>query len=300
MSRLFGLGACVLDTLIVCKEYPREDTKLRAEKVFRSGGGPVGNALTVAAKLGLSSAVIGAFPENEDGAYLLSDFEKNGVDTHCAVTVKGAAAFTSFIVLSESAGTRTCVFDRGTVPDDPKRLDFSSFRAGDILHLDGNFLQSAIAAAQAAKRAGALVSIDAGGLYDGIGTLLPYADILIPSKEFALGFTGEKDAASALLRLKKMFSPRVLALTDGANGGLYLDGDKALRFDPVPVHAVDTNGAGDTFHGAFLAAYAEGRTVAQCCDYAAAVAAYKCMHSGVRTFPLDSESIRRFRASRRG
>mgnify|MGYP000567466796 CR=1 FL=1 len=36
-----GLGACVYDTLIRCAAYPEEDKKVRADGVFRSGGGPV-------------------------------------------------------------------------------------------------------------------------------------------------------------------------------------------------------------------------------------------------------------------
>ena len=47
MKTVVGLGACVFDTLIECKEFPKEDTKLKAENTFISGGGPVGNALVI-------------------------------------------------------------------------------------------------------------------------------------------------------------------------------------------------------------------------------------------------------------
>ena len=74
MKRLVGLGACVYDTLITCAEYPAEDTKKKSERVFHSGGGPVGNALVIASKLGLDCSIVGAFA---DDAVLLYGEKQN-------------------------------------------------------------------------------------------------------------------------------------------------------------------------------------------------------------------------------
>ena len=289
MKRVVGLGACVMDTLINCDRYPAEDTKQKAESVFVSGGGPVGNALVVLSKLGVRAEVIGAFADDNAGAYLLGDFQKYGVETKNAACVKDTASFTSYIVLSESAQSRTCVFDRGTVPDDPVNVRFGAIDGAAALHLDGNYLQSAIAAAKYAKANGVKVSLDAGGLYPGIETLLPYADILIPSAEFAKGITGKAEIPEAMAALAEKYCPEILAVTDGSNGGYYWNGEKAVHYASVQVKAIDSNGAGDTFHGAFLAAYCGGKSVEECCRFASAVAAYKCTHKGARTYPLSME-----------
>lgn len=278
-----------MDTLINCDRYPAEDTKQKAESVFVSGGGPVGNALVVLSKLGVRAEVIGAFADDNAGAYLLGDFQKYGVETKNAACVKDTASFTSYIVLSESAQTRTCVFDRGTVPDDPVNVRFGAIDGAAALHLDGNYLQSAIAAAKYAKANGVKVSLDAGGLYSGIETLLPYADILIPSAEFAKGITGKAEIPEAMAALAEKYCPEILAVTDGSNGGYYWNGEKAVHYASVQVKAIDSNGAGDTFHGAFLAAYCGGKSVEECCRFASAVAAYKCTHKGARTYPLSME-----------
>ena len=79
MSKVVGLGACVLDTLINCDSYPTEDTKKRAESVFLSGGGPVGNALVVISKLGVKAEVIGALADDNAGTYLIDDFKRYSV-----------------------------------------------------------------------------------------------------------------------------------------------------------------------------------------------------------------------------
>ncbi len=46
------------------------------------------------------------------------------------------------------------------------------------------------------------------------------------------------------------------------------------------VKAIDSLGAGDTFHGAFTLAIAEGRDLAAALRFASAAAALKCTHFG--------------------
>jgi sulfofructose kinase len=48
------------------------------------------------------------------------------------------------------------------------------------------------------------------------------------------------------------------------------------------VTVVDTLGAGDVFHGAFVLAVAEGRAVAEAARFANAAAALKCTRAGGR------------------
>ncbi len=289
MKKIVGFGACVYDTLIECEKFPVEDTKLKADNISVSGGGPVGNALVVASKLGVKTSVIGAFANDAAGSYLLEDFKKYGVDISGVKIIDGAKSFNSYILLSKSEGSRTCVFNRGTVLDDENNANLSVIDGADILHLDGNYLNGALKCAKYAKEKGVLVSLDAGGLYEGIENLLPFVDILIPSAEFALGFTGEKDIPSAMHTLFKRFQPEILVVTDGSNGGYYYENGQVLHYDSVQVQAVDTNGAGDTFHGAFVAAYCEGQSLKDCCVFASKVAGYKCSQIGARTYELSKE-----------
>ncbi len=292
MKKVVGLGACVLDTLINCDKYPQEDTKQKAESIFLSGGGPVGNALVVISKLGVQAEVVGGFGGDSAGEYLLNDFQKYGVGVENATVLKDKTSFTSYIVLAEDKATRTCVFDRGSVPDDPSNIQFSAIDDATVLHLDGNYLKCALSAAKYAKNKGVKVSLDAGGLYPNIETLLPLVDILIPSAEFAKGLTGKATIPEAMTELWKRYKPEILVVTDGSNGGYYYQNGEAVHYDSVKVKAVDTNGAGDTFHGAFVVAYCEGMSVQKCCEFASKVAAYKCTYKGARTYPLNREMIK--------
>lgn len=274
MKRVVGIGASVIDTLIMCKTYVPEDTKQAAYRIVKTGGGPVGNALAVIAKLGGVAEILGAFADDEGADYLISDYRKIGVITEHVVRVKQTSSFYSYILLADDAKTRTCVYDRGTVPDDPSNINVEAIYRADILHLDGNYIRSACAAAKIAKEKGVKVSLDAGGLYDGIDELLPYVDILIPSQEFACGFTGCTDVHEAMLCLQERYLPEVLVITCGAKGGCYMCEGEIMDYQSICVPVRDTNGAGDTFHGAFLVRYLESHNVAESCRFASAVAAF--------------------------
>ncbi len=294
MKKVVGIGGCVLDTVICMKEYPQEDKKMKAERVFSTGGGPVGNALVAISRLGIKAEYLGALSGDGNGKRLADEFEQYGVRADKAVFVPDTVAFTSYIVLSEKEGTRTCVYDRGTVPDDEKNVDYKELETADVLHLDGNCMRSAIAAAKFARAHRVKVSLDAGGFYEGIEELLPYVDILIPSEEFSLKATGEKSTEEAMKKLYARYSPEVLVITQGSKGGIYFENGECKRYQSYKVDCVDSNGAGDTFHGAFLVGYLNGLDTEENCRFASAVSAIKCTKAGVRNALPDMEETIKF------
>ena len=133
MKKVIGIGACVLDTVICCDTYPTEDKKMRASDVFSTGGGPVSNALVAITRLGLSASFLGALSDSPEGHRLADEFVRYGVGVEGVRFVENTRAFTSYIVLSAESGSRTCVFERGNVPDEPEKLDLTAIR--DILNL---------------------------------------------------------------------------------------------------------------------------------------------------------------------
>lgn len=282
MKKVIGIGACVLDTVICCDTYPTEDKKMRALDVFSTGGGPVSNALVAITRLGLSASFLGALSDSPEGHRLADEFVRYGVGVEGVRFVENTRAFTSYIVLSAESGSRTCVFERGNVPDEPEKLDLTAIRDADILHLDGNSLNTALAAARYAHEVGTKVSLDAGGLYAGIEELLPLVDILIPSEEFAMGITKTASAEDAIRTLAGKYHPEVLAVTEGSRGGIYFEDGEVKHYDSFKIDCVDSNGAGDTFHGAFLVGHLLGYSVGTACEFASAVAALKCTRTGVR------------------
>ena len=284
MAQITGIGANVFDTLYRLDSFPAEDTKQKACSVTESGGGPCGTGLVAAAKLGASCSYIGNCSDDRAGQFLRSDFEKYGVSTRCMTTVPDTSAFVSCIWLSDESASRTCVFHRGTVPGTViGEKEAAAIRESQILMVDGNDLDAAVEGAKLAKESGTLVLYDAGGQYPNVDRLLKETDILIPSEEFALGHTGTHNVREAAEKLWQLYSPRIIVITQGKKGGILYDGEKVLTYPAFPVDAVDTNGSGDVFHGAFAFALTQGFSYEKCCVFSSAVSALKCLQVGART-----------------
>lgn len=289
--QVIGIGSTVYDTLMVTDGFPVEDTKMQGLETKVQGGGPCATALVAAAKLGVATAYMGTVGDDPFGDYMLADLRRWGVSTAFVRRVADAISFHAVVLLNRQNASRTIVWSRGTVPPpDPAALDEAALRNARVLHLDGHMLEAALHAAKLCRAHGVKVSHDAGGTYPGIERLLPYVDWLIPSEEFALKITGAKTPEAAAEKLFLTYHPEITVLTQGARGGILLDEHGMRRYESFKVDVQDSNGSGDTFHGAFVAARIKGMDAFQACRYASAAAAIKCTRLGARyAMPSDAE-----------
>ncbi len=293
MAKIVGIGANVFDTLYTVEKYPAEDTKMRADTIKVSGGGPCATGLVTASKLGQSCAFIGNLSDDNGAKFLIEDFKKYGVDTQYIKIKPGYDTFCSCIWLAKETTSRTCVFFKGNVP--PTEIDQDIEKAiadADVLMIDGNDMTAAIEGAKIAKQNGTKVLYDAGGLYEGVENLLPYVDILIPSEEFAIGHTKSENAEEAAEVLFEKYSPEIVVITQGKNGGIIYDGKTVEKYPAFLVDAVDSNGSGDVFHGAFAFAVTNNMDYKKACVFSSAVSALKCTKVGAREgVPTYDETI---------
>ncbi len=295
MCKIVGIGACVMDTLVTVPNYPKEDTKLRATSTKIAGGGPTATGIVAASKLNESAGFIGVLSGDNGGRFLMEDFEKYGVSTELIDVMDGYRSFTSTIWLAEDSASRTCVFDKGNLPattlDEKKK---SAIINAEILMIDGNDMDAAEEGCRVARENSTTVLYDCGGLYQGVERLLKLTDIMIPSEEFALGHTGCEDVRQAAVTLFNTYSPKVVVITRGKIGGILYDGKEFFEYPAFLVKAVDSNGSGDVFHGAFAAALCKGYDYKKACIFSSAVSAIKCMGYGARESVPDFDTVKTF------
>jgi sugar/nucleoside kinase (ribokinase family) len=91
-------------------------------------------------------------------------------------------------------------------------------------------------------------------------------DLIFCNKDEAVAFTGTESLEAAAESLKQY--TKTFAITDGAKGALTFDGNTLNQSKGVEAKAIDTNGAGDMFAGAFLYAITAGRDYAWAADLA--------------------------------
>lgn len=283
MIDVVGIGAAVLDILVTVDGYPQEDTKHQSLQTKFQGGGPCTTGLVAMSKLGVSSCYMGTLADDMYGDFLRKALDTYGVERKSVRLIPNSQSFHSVVLLNVANASRTCVWNRGTVtPPEYNDVDLDVLKNAKYLHLDGHQMECAIYAAQKAKEFGVKVSLDAGNPYPGIERLLPLVDVLIPSEEFSLKYTGCATAEEAAAQLYAKYHPDVLIITQGSRGGFIWEEGKAVRYPAFSVNAVDSNGAGDTFHGAFVAARVKGLSVAEAAKFASATSALKCTRIGAQ------------------
>lgn len=289
--QIVGIGSTVYDTLMVVDGFPAEDTKMQGLETKIQGGGPCATALVAAAKLGVSAAYMGTVGDDSFGRFMMEDLESWGVSTKFARRVPGRISFHAVVLLNDRNGTRTCVWNKGTVePPTLEDVNGEILSHAKVLHLDGHMLEAAVYAAGLCRRMGVKVSHDAGGIYPGIQRLLPYVDYLIPSQEFAMKMTGAQTPEDASQMMLETYRCQLVIVTQGVRGGILLDEKGLRRYTSFDVDVRDSNGSGDTFHGAFIAGKIRGMDNDTACRYASAAAAIKCTRLGARLgMPTDTE-----------
>lgn len=300
MASVVGIGAAVFDILMTVDAFPQEDTKLRGLETKFQCGGPCATGLVAISKLGESVCYMGTVGDDMYGTFVKGEMERYGVDTSC-VKVNPGLTFHSVVLLNVSNGSRTCVWNRGgAAAPTAEDVNLDVLRQAKYLHLDGNQLECAIFAAEKAHEMGVTVSMDAGGAYPNIERLLPLVDVLIPSEEFSMKVTGCVTAREAAAVLQERYHPQILVITQGSRGGFIWENGREVRYPVFPVKAIDSNGAGDTFHGAFVAARLKGMDVYASCRFASATSALKCTRFGAQQGIPGYEEVLEFMKTHEG
>lgn len=288
-----GFGLNAVDHLVVVPMYPAFDTKVRLREHVQAAGGQTATAMVALQRLGMRTAYTGRFGSDAEGRFGLAAIRDEGVDLQFAEVIEGASNQVAFILIDERNGERTVIWDRDerlAYRADEAPLEIAS--RGRILHLDAHDPPACARLAQAARRAGTIVSADIDNIYEGLTELLPLIDVLISSKEFPHRLTGITDAHASLIETKARYGCRVVGMTLGTGGALlYHDGVflESYAF-AVPGGCRDTTGAGDAFHAGFLYGLLRGLEIEASLKHANATAALKCRALGARTsLPTRSE-----------
>jgi ribokinase len=287
---IVGLGLATIDIMTLVPRLPQRDDVFRARRILLEGGGPVATALVAAVRLGATAAYLGPIAPTAWGSLARAGLEAEKVDlSHAPARASGEQAV-SVILVDETTGQRSILYERSELqalsPDEVPMELVTSARA---LHLDGVHLDAACHAAEAARRAGVIVSFDggAGELWAGTERLMPLVDLIVVARRFAEQHTGIPDPVQAGPALLAAYPARQVVITDGAEGSWCWDRDQVKPTQPIhqpafAVGVVDTTGAGDVFHGAYLYAFLQDWPAARCLRFAAATAALKCRALGGR------------------
>ena len=295
---IVGVGYSCIDRLCTVEDYPPEDSSTHITQIDIQGGGAAATALVAASRLGKKTCFLGNIGRDAVSDEIVSLLEKDGVDCSGMVRRDDAFGLQSFVMVDPKKGTRTKFPQRDTNPDIEWTKGLKkAIKDTKILHLDGTNHANAMEAAKTAKGCGTLVSLDGASLKEPNELnleLARLADILIMNWRYPVRITGIEDYEKALLEIASWGTAKIVAGTQGSKGCKAVIDGHIEYFPAYPVDAVDTTGAGDVFHGAFLAGYLDGMELRENMRFASAAAALKCTEMGGRAGIPKKEEVLRF------
>jgi sugar/nucleoside kinase (ribokinase family) len=277
-----GVGLNATDTIIRLPRFPAPDDKVELLSAEVLPGGQVASALVACQRWGVKTRYIGKVGDDGAGRMQRETLGREGVEAHL-LEVAGKPSQMAFILVDESSGERSILWKRDAGlamrAEEIRKEWITQARA---LHVDGHDTAAAAAAARYAHQAGVPVTADLDNLYPGVEELLQNVDYALASKDFPERLTGEADLRKALRAIEKRFRCRVTGATMGRGGALAWDGVSFFYCPAYKVKTVDTTGAGDIFHGAFLYALLQKWALRRMLEFSCAAAALNCTALGAR------------------
>jgi sugar/nucleoside kinase (ribokinase family) len=291
-----GVGLNATDTLIHVPEFPERGSKVEYGTELLQLGGQVASAMVACRRWGLSTRYVGKLGDDHAATLHEKEFLRAGVEGQLVI-VPASASLRS-LILVDGYGERTvlCRRDERLVlrPEELRREWIVNARA---LLVDGRDTAAATLAATWARSAGIPVVADLDGIYPGIDALLGKIDYLIVSRDFPRRLTGEANLNTALRDIQLRYNCCLTAATLGSDGVLAWDGRQFHHAAAYQVPVVDTTGAGDIFHAAFIFGLLRGWPITRQLDFSCAAAAINCKSEGARGGIQSVEAIEDLMAS---
>jgi sugar/nucleoside kinase (ribokinase family) len=275
MQALF-IGQTYIDVTFLTDRMPTGDEKHVASDYAISFGGNAVTAAFCCAKLGYVPELLATVADDWLGRMFLDMATKYGISVHPRQVRTSSLSF-----IMPNDGKRAiirCRDDDYLVPF--PRLNPSGCR---VLHLDGHQPDAAMYYAKLAREAGMLTSFDGGGLRSNTHELLAFIDIAIVSERLCeqMGFE-----PAAMLGYLKTRGCSIGGVTLGERGLIWYDETGTVRSLPAlavpPNRVLDTSGAGDVFHGAYIYSYLAdaAKSWEEHFQFARTASAHKIQHLG--------------------
>jgi sulfofructose kinase len=289
-----GFGTNAVDYLVQVPEYPQFNSKIELDTYTQLAGGEIASTMSGLCRLGMRTAYIGRFGKDSAGDFGLQSLREEGVNIEFAEQIEGAITQVGFIIIDARNGERTVIWKRDEkLSVAPEEVPLELMEHTKIFHATPHDAPACAKLARAAKKYGAIISIDIDNIFDGVLEMIPLVDIFISSAEFPEKLLGITDRKDALREIKARFGCPVVGMTLGENGSLILCENEFIETEgfAVPGGCKDTTGAGDAFRVGLLYGILQEASVEESARMANAVAALKCRAIGARTSLPDKEEL---------
>lgn len=296
MKKILCVGHSAYDITYLLPNFPVENRKYKAQERIMVSGGPAGNASYLLGKYGEEVSYITTLGNDVYGNEILSDLKSVGVDTKNIIVKDEYVTPCSIIIANGSNGSRTIINYREE--ERFSKVEFKYENKPQILHFDGHELDLALKAIELFPNT--IKVLDAGTYKEGTVVLGALVDYLVCSEDFAKDYCKidkieEENFLEVLLKLKEL-NKKTVIVTLGERGSIMEENGQVRKFKAFKAKAVDTTGAGDIFHGAFVYGLSNGFSIEENIEFSSACASLSVEKLGGRnSIPEIEEVIERIK-----
>ena len=279
---IVGIGVCTVDHLVTVPRMPQRNENMRALNYARQPGGLASCSLVAAARLGARTRIIARIGDDALGEYIRRDLQSEGVDVSLLLEEAGSESHVSVILVDERTGDRSIITRPPTGSAiRPTEITRADLEGAQVLFVD-NITPATLQLAAWAREAGMKVVLDPAQPYADIKPLLALVDVPIVPEHWARAWLPGQPPEAVARRLFDA-GAEIAVVTLGERGAAVCWDGGLRRFPAYAVDVVDTTGAGDAYHGAFMYALLQGWDVPRMADFASAVGSLNCRAMGGRS-----------------
>ena len=276
---IIGLGCIAFDQILATNAKWKDEKGKIVRREFRFGGN-VRNSLVAVASLGVKAAYIGTMSGEEKWKSALDDFKDNGVSTEFVdFSDKSHPAEATIVITGD--GERFIVYDDTPLhhlglPSEEKLA--KALAGADLLLVDAGICPPGTL--DVIKRCADLkipIILDAEQFFVEkkiIQEMIALSTDLILPLNFARLVSG-KEEVSEVINSFCNDSKNLVVITEGAKGCYFREKGSSItqHMSAYEINAVDTNGTGDIFHGAYAYGLLNGMKTIENLEFASAAAA---------------------------
>ena len=273
-------GSIFSDYISSIDYFPKKPIKVLSKGIDRRLGGSAAVSAFTAKMLGCESKFIGKFGDDDAAIFLKEEFKKFRISINKSIFIKKCKSSQSFVIEDINGERLLAAYN------DPKLLNYKKkpnldFRKKDIYAVDMRWIRIASEIAKKTNKNNikCVADLDNFKKTSHLSQIVKNASHPIFSEEGLKTYKRNSNMKTALFEIFNE-TQKFVAVTLGSQGVLWVDNNSLYHCKIPKVKTVETNCAGDVFHGAFASALSLNKSNIESIIFASAAATLKCMQSG--------------------